>query len=245
MPIPAAPVQRKHADSDALCRYVAERSGGVCLLSFSTGKDSIAAWLQCRRYFRRIVPFYLENPPGMAFVERTLRYYEEVFATPILRMPHPAFARMHRALTYQPPECCAEIEAVQLPVYKYSDVEDHVRELAGLTRDAYVAIGVRQSDSIWRRVNISAQGSLNPTRRSFQCVYDWSGRRVVDEIAAAGIMLPVDYRIWGRSFDGLQYEFLEPLRRHFPDDYARLLQWYPLADVEIFRREVVCAARKT
>ncbi len=43
-------------DSDTLCRQMAEETGGICFPSFSRGKDSIAAWLQLRRYFDRIIP---------------------------------------------------------------------------------------------------------------------------------------------------------------------------------------------
>ena len=51
---------RKHfGNSDELCEYMAGLCGGGTLLAFSCGKDSIVAWLKLRRYFRKIVPYYL------------------------------------------------------------------------------------------------------------------------------------------------------------------------------------------
>jgi hypothetical protein len=34
--------------------------------------------------------------------------------------------------------------------------------------------------------------------------------------------LPIDYRIFGRSFDGLDLRFLLPLKKHLPRDYKRV-----------------------
>jgi len=54
-------------------------------------------------------------------------------------------------------------------------------------------------------------------------------------IDQAGIPLPVDYEWFGRSFDGLDFRFLEPMSRFAPADYERVLDWFPLADVQMFR----------
>lgn len=55
---------------------IAQLSGGRCLLAFSRGKDSIAAWLELGEsgLFPEIVPFHLDGCPGMSFVEGSLRY---------------------------------------------------------------------------------------------------------------------------------------------------------------------------
>ena len=63
---------RKHFDnSDELCEYMADLCNGCTLLAFSTGKDSIVAWLKLRRYFRKIVPYYLYCVPNLEFIEKT------------------------------------------------------------------------------------------------------------------------------------------------------------------------------
>jgi hypothetical protein len=43
--------------------------------------------------------------------------------------------------------------------------------------------------------------------------------------------------MFGRSFDGLDLRFLVPLKKHRPKDYAKVLEWFPLADLEVFRWE--------
>jgi len=108
--------------------------------------------------------------------------------------------------------------------------------------DAWVAVGTRAADSPIRLANIRRYGSANPKRRSFLPVYDWKIARLCEIIKAAGLKLPVDYRLFGRSFDGIDFRFLKPIKDNFPKDYQRILAWFPLAELEIKRREF--AARR-
>jgi hypothetical protein len=227
---------RKHfQDSDELCRHVAAVSGDSCLLSFSAGKDSIAAWLWLRRYFRQIQPFYLYLVPDLEFVEEGLRYFEAFFETTILRIPHPSIYRMLNNFTFQPPERCAVIERANLPMLTYQQAEEIARQHFGLP-DAWVAIGTRTADSPIRLANVKRYGPLNYKRRSFLPVYDWRIDRLVGQLREAGVKLPIDYRLFGRSFDGIDYRFLAPIKQHLPADYQRILEWFPLAELELFRR---------
>ena len=79
---------RHYASSAELCAAVLAEHGPAVALSFSCGKDAVAAWLQLRaRGFTRVVPFYMYLLPDLEFVERGIKYYEKVFETPILRVP--------------------------------------------------------------------------------------------------------------------------------------------------------------
>lgn len=54
-------------------------------------------------------------------------------------------------------------------------------------------------------------------------------------ICDANIQLPVDYHMFGRSFDGLHYQYLAPIRTYYPDDYERIRIFFPLIDLEFAR----------
>ena len=58
----------------------------------------------------------------------------------------------------------------------------------------------------------------------------------LEEFKAAKVRLPIDYLWFGRSFDGIDYRFLSILKQRAPADYKRVLQWFPMAEVEIMRR---------
>lgn len=230
------PLQRHHQTSASLCEYVRTVSGDTTLLSFSIGKDSWAAAVQCRRYFRRIVPFYLELVPGLSFVDDEIDRAEQWFGEKVLRYWHPSLVRQLRSAVHQTPERLPMCDAIaSLPKYDYQAIEADVRARSGLP-DAFVAVGTRTADSPVRLANVRQHGSINPARRTFLAVYDWRKDQLIGELRAAGIRLSVDYEMFGRSFDGIDYRFLEPIRRRFPEDFKRILRWFPLADADIARR---------
>jgi predicted phosphoadenosine phosphosulfate sulfurtransferase len=224
-------------NSEALCRWVSEQSEDTCLLSFSAGKDSIGAWLRLRDHFSEIIPVYMYLVPGLEFVERSLRYYEDWFGAHIVRLPHPSLYRWLNAFTFQAPENCAIIEDLDLVDFDYDDVFNVVKASYGLPEETYTAVGVRATDSLNRWSAIKQYGAVNVARRSFYPTYDWRKDDLLDAIAQAGVKLPVDYNLFGRSFDGIDYRFLKPIRDHFPGDYERILEVFPMAELEIKRIE--------
>ena len=209
--------------------------GYPVLLAFSCGKDSIAAWLAMRDAgISQIIPYYMQYIPGLRFVEDALDYYENEFQTPIMRVTHPSLYRWLNNLVFQPPERCSVIEAANLPNFEYADVVRMIREEKGCPA-AWVADGVRANDSIMRRMSFTTHGVWKGNTRKVSTIWDWSVAEVRGCIERAGVDLPPDYEWFGRSFDGIDYRFLHPLSVHNPDDYQRVLDWFPLAELELFR----------
>lgn len=207
------------------------------LLSFSMGKDSIAAWLAIRDHFERIEPYFLYLVPGLEFVEESLAYWEGKLGTRIHRLPHPSLYRWLNNFVFQPPERCRIIEEARLPEFDYDDLNRLLREDLGMGPLAYCASGVRAADSPMRRTHFVRRGPVIESRKYFYPVWDWTKDRLISAISSAGLKLGREYRWFGRSFDGLDLRFLLPLKKHAPRDYARVLEWFPLADLEVFRYE--------
>lgn len=228
----------EYTNSAELCAGMAAECD-TAILAFSTGKDSIAAWLQLRKYFKRIVPYYCYFVPGLQFVEDSLRYYEDFFGCHIYRIPHRSFFRFMRYGIYQPPHRLHILEKDTVDDNTYNDtlIGEIIRNCGRLPESAYVAAGVRMADSPYRRIAIVSHGAINHNAKRFYPVYDWKKEDLLNAFDEAGVKLPVDYRMFGRTFDGLDYRFLQPLREWFPEDYKRVLEWYPFADLEIARRD--------
>lgn len=222
-------------ESSADIRRRLAADGRPVLLAFSCGKDAIAAWLALEDAGVEVVPYYMQLVPGLQFVADSLAYFEDRFQKQILRVPHPSFFRWLNGLVFQAPENIAVIEAAQLPDIEYSDVVRAIRADKDLPEDTWVADGVRAADSIIRRVSIKKHGAMKPSNRKVSAVWDWRVAHVREAIAGAGINLPPDYEWFGRSFDGLDRRFIEPLSIHAPADYARILEWFPLAEMELVR----------
>ena len=229
----------EYTNSAELCERMAEECD-TAIIAFSTGKDSIAAWLQMRKYFKQIIPIYRYAVPGLKFVEDSLKYYEDFFGCHIYRMPHPSLFRKLTYGVFEPPDRATVLMdryAIDLNSYTYKTINDIVRRSKGLSDSVYCGVGIRMADSPMRRVAIKRYGAINHNEKNFYPVYDWKKEDLIKAFDESGVKLPVDYRIWGRTFDGLNYSFIKPLKEHFPDDYQRCLDWFPLMELEIGRWE--------
>jgi hypothetical protein len=208
--------------------------GKPVLLAFSRGKDSISAWLAMRDAGIEVVPYFLYHIPGMSFVDESLAYFEDFFDTKIHRYPHPAMFRWLNTFTFQAPHRLAIIEAASLPMPSYEDVANLVREDLNLP-GAWNAGGVRAADSPNRRMAMTTHGPRRDDIRKISIVWDWKIRHVREILARHQVQLPVDYEMFGRSWDGLDLRFTEPLRERFPADYELIRQWFPLVELEALR----------
>lgn len=204
-------------------------------LGFSCGKDSIATWIAMREYGIETVPVYFWIVPDLEFINRELDYFEDVFCERIHRYPHPSFYRLVNNCVYQAPERLRVIEAARLPEPSFAQTWDLIFDDLGLPKSTWKADGVRAADSIVRRSSFVQHGVMKRNSRKVSPIADWLKAEVIFAIDRAGIELPIDYEIFGRSFDGIDRRFTEPMREHLPDDYARLVEWFPLLEADIIR----------
>ena len=224
------------APSEEIIREVREEFGPRTLLSFSRGKDAVGAYLAIRDHFEEVIPYHLFLVPGLSFVEESLAYYERVFGVKIYNLPHPSLYGQLNSFLFQSPGSAAVIEAASLPDFDYTDIVRMVAKEAGVDRPM-VASGVRAADSPMRRVALMKHGAISRTRMQYYPIWDWNKDRLISEIERSGIGLPIDYELFGRSFDGLDLRFILPLKKKRPDDYRKVLEYFPLAEAEIFRFE--------
>lgn len=230
-----------YSNSAELCENLA-RYSDTAILSFSCGKDSVAAWLQMRKYFKRIIPVYFYDVPHLSFVDEALEYYENFFDTHIYRFPQPAFIKRTLDGIYM------NLEQHELALkmnegigftkdYSKDMIIEAVRESMKVSDDTYHATGIRATDSPTRRMNIKKNGAVHHAQKLFYPVYDWKTEDIVREFDASGVKLPKDYEYIGCTFDGEGYKFLKGLKEHSPEDYERIIKWFGCGEVEVARYE--------
>lgn len=235
MKAPEPPIVIEGATPSTQLRRELAAAGKPVLLAFSRGKDSIAAWLALRDAGVDVIPYHLFLIPGLSFVAESLAYYEATFGCKILNLPHPSLYRWLARAMFQPPERIRTIEAAQIAVPSYQDVQDAIRDQLGIPAETWTCDGVRAADSPTRRTSLLKHGPVSDSRRTQKIVWDWRKAHVYDAITRSGVKLPPEYEWFGRSFDGLDRRFLAPIRQHAPADYARILEWFPLASLEFDR----------
>jgi predicted phosphoadenosine phosphosulfate sulfurtransferase len=224
------------ADSDELCQYVRDNTGPEVFLSFSGGKDACACWLQLRRYFSKVIPVFGYYVPGLEFVERTIRYYEDFFQTKIHRVPASVFLNMLRHETMQTPAVSEATGRTFIYMGLTADnTMQYFRDLHDCP-DAMEAIGRRAADSMSRRNAMLKYGTILPASQEFYPVYDWDFDRMEKEFRQAGLKLSADYRLWNRSFDSVRARFLPQIIEHYPRDWERIKKLFPMVACDLWRR---------
>jgi 3'-phosphoadenosine 5'-phosphosulfate sulfotransferase (PAPS reductase)/FAD synthetase len=210
------------------------------LVSFSMGKDSLATYLEVRDHFENVVPFYLHGVPGLEFVEDNLAYYERMIGRHIIRLPQPRFYEMLNDLIYQPPDerRIRMIWGWQIPNHTHDDIHIAVCRSERLDPEmTYTAIGLKMADSIQRRTSLQKNGTVTHSKRKYYPIAHYNKDDVLNKINAAGWKLPSDYLFFKDSLDGFQIRYLLPIKKRFPRDYQRILEWFPLAEAEVMRYE--------
>lgn len=208
------------------------------ILYFSCGKDSIAMWLWLRQFDFRIHPVYLYTVPGLRSDAENLAYYEQLYGQHIMRMPHPLMYQMLNDLVYQPPERAAQLLACDLPNFKFADIDQVIATgyLAG--RPYYAAMGMRMADNLDRRMMMYQNGVLgSKSRRFYYAIWDWKIEQVSAIIHENKVKLPRAYQAIGRTVAAIDYFYMRPFREMYPDDYEKILEWFPLLEAEFYRYE--------
>lgn len=219
-----------------------KNEGKPVLVAMSLGKDAIATNIALKNegIETHLVHLYLipgkDGKRTLNFIHQTIDQLEQDFGQTIHLYPHPSLYRWLKNFIFQPPERLATIEAANIPNIDYSSTWEFIKEDLGLPADTWVADGVRAADSIVRRASFTKYGAMKENSRKVSPIYDWQKKEVLSAIEEANISLPIDYKWFNRSFDGIDYRFLEPLSREAPEDYQRILDWFPLADLELFRK---------
>lgn len=118
------------------------------VVSFSGGKDCVAAWQALRESGANVVAaVYLYLVPGLSFVESHLDRCERQFSMAIERWPHPSLNRMLRNGVFQPPTHRRASDA--LPPWTMPRMDKWVqRRWPG----SLLALGARVTDNLTRRV---------------------------------------------------------------------------------------------
>lgn len=212
-------------------RQLAERESAIIVLC-SGGKESLAVLDLCHRTFTRVCVVFGYLVPDLSFQERTLRYLEQRYALTIWRMPYFGLSHFLADGTYR-------FSPRHNGVRKQRAQEwlAQIRAHLGVT---WVASGERWADSLWRRAWLKrvAPHGLHAADHRLYPIIDWTKDEVLCYLERIGMPLPLDFQWFGHSFGRLTPRELAILKAKSPEDYAKVLTVFPLAETAV-RREML------
>lgn len=209
------------------------------ILSFSRGKDSIVSWLVLLELGFKVHPIYYSLCPYMDFELKSLSYYEDFFKTEIIKIPSATFIDLYNFGHLQTKSHTKISQKNQMPYYD----NDQIRQMAigenGINKNSFIAVGATIFDSVQRRIGISKVNGLNVKSKKFYPIADFNQSKIEEYLIKYKVKLPVDYKVWGSTFDGLNLRWLGELKEHFPKDFELLKTYFPFIEAELFRKEML------
>jgi len=201
-------------------------------VSYSGGKDSIAVLDLCSQVFPKVSAWFQYIVEGLEVEEVNIRFAERRYGIEMLRLPSPALVNMMRAGYFMPKPIAFR------RAWKFSDVMRTVRDVTG----AHVlAFGHRMDESLQRRGMLSENephpeyserlGKLYPLAR-------WNAKGVYAYMRSRKIPIPQNLGRFDTSGVSLGTDVLINLRDNHPDDFAKILEVFPLAGAKIMKAEM-------
>jgi phosphoadenosine phosphosulfate reductase len=126
-------------------------------------------------------------------------------------------------------------EDLTVPIISINEIYQWMRDTYGIW---WIAAGERSADSVIRGAMIKHSGSIDPKRGRFFPVAWWTKQEVLDYIKVKRLYRGIDSRVLGSSFTGVDTKSFLFLKEHFPTDYQRTLQLFPLAEGAVARYKV-------
>lgn len=202
--------------------------GGRILCGLSGGKDSLVVLdlatnalgpENVEAFFMRLVPgIRCEMAPIEAAVKRA--------GVKLHIVPHWELQRMFRVGTLRPPAH----QAQSLRNVSQKDVERFVMQRTGIP---WLAYGHRRGDSVTRNAMLKQIDGWDPKGCRVYCIWNWRPAEVYAYLRARSIPIPKPlgpYKHGGGV--SLAGPFLVWLKAQHPNDYTRLLNVFPFAEVE-------------
>lgn len=197
------------------------------IVGLSTGKESVVTLDLCCRYFKNVYPYHLHICADLSFTERTLQWYEIKYGLTVIRLPHPDVCEYFHYGSFRPGDAT-------FPIMSFNEVYHYLRLH---TNSWWIAGGERAKDSPFRLGLINTEGSIDIKRGRFYPLAQWNKKEVLEYIKMHKLKLGEESKVLGSSFYGLHGKCLIEIKKHFPEDYKKLLNLYPFAGAGVKREE--------
>jgi phosphoadenosine phosphosulfate reductase len=227
--MPMSVAQKTVADLTALADKVPS-----ILVSYSGGKDSLAVMELCTKVFGpgRVKAFFWFTVPDPEVCNQQLQLCRDRWGIDPVQIPHWDMVMCMKKGLW----CDQKPGMEKLPDIDLKTGYAYAMEVCGAQ---VCATGMKDADGLPRRhffANIRDGG--NPFwNRLVHPIREWNKRDVLDYLKANGIPIPEAEPGAVTTGVGLVHDALCWLHDKHPNDFQKLLKWYPYAEAAIKRRD--------
>jgi phosphoadenosine phosphosulfate reductase len=197
------------------------------IVFYSGGKDSAVVLDLAFRHFKNVYPVLMYYVPELSFQEAIVEWAQAHYSTEVYKVPHFELSSMYRFGVFAKPDPAVRVT-------KMVDIYAHVREVFGCR---WIVAGERCADSTIRNAMIKKSGPIDANRGRFFPLAFWTKAHVVAYIKSRFIKVTPESAILGSSFAGIVPKQLVEIRKHYPDDYRKIVAAFPLVEASVVRFE--------
>lgn len=197
------------------------------IVSFSGGKDSVVTLDLCCQYFKKVHVFYMYLIPDLSFYRSIERWVNIKYGLKIIALPHFFLSEWLRYGVLREPD-------LSVPCIKILDIYNYVRSL---TNCWWIAAGERIADSVTRLAIIKSSGSIDDKRGRIYPVAMWKKKEILHYIKQKNLKITPEHYVLGHSFSNLMPLDLSLIKKHYPEDYAKICACFPQAEASLKQME--------
>lgn len=196
-------------------------------IAFSGGKDAVATLDIAKQVTDHIVCFYMYLVKGLSFMDKYNDYISNKYNVEILQYPHYDLNKMLRG------SYCIDYKSY-IPNITIHTIENAFRHD---TKADWIAYGYKSSDSVRRRGYMMKWEHKNTFTKYKRIapLEHWTNPQVYSYIKFRNIKLPETFGIKNNFGISLEPDVLMGMKKYYPEDYQKVLDVFPFAEVAIQR----------
>ena len=206
------------------------------LLYFSTGKDSVAAWLTLREMNFEVVPIFEEIIPELSIFRAPIKAYEEYFGTEVFIAPSAKqFKDLYAVYGNQQEQNTIPLLDYAARIKKITRKREMTDWLLKKYNCDLAIIGTKASDGLNRRIHFIMHGPYNAKRRTFALVWRLANKAPWKLMIDAKCPIP-RYYLWSACSPEFIFnsEFYF-IQKYLPEDWKKILEYLPDADIKAYK----------
>jgi len=207
----------------------------VSILHFSCGADAVASYLRLKEHGINPLLVYHYFIKDLPMVKNYIDWFEKKFNERIYQFPSKLFTEMFdRALFQYPKKAREKFRNLIGTAMRGFTKEKFDRFLAdSVGGDIVFHFGLKYTDGVMRYQHLIKSGCSYGHK--FYPIASFQVKDIQAILEKHDCLLPIDYRLWGMSFESPRAWNIKIIKEHCPETYKMILDKFPLVGAEGLR----------